>query len=104
MTLGEKIAAIRKTYGLSQQQFADKFHVTRQTVSNWENNKNYPDMSSLKMISDEYDISFDKLLKEDKDYIKSVDDTKRKMSLFKKALIISFAALIAVAAVFFYNV
>ncbi|MGN0708820.1 MAG: helix-turn-helix domain-containing protein [Anaerovoracaceae bacterium] len=88
--MGEKIAAIRKAYGLSQQQFADKFHVTRQTVSNWENNKNYPDMSSLKMISDEYDISFDKLLKEDKDYIKSVDDTKRKMSLFKKALIIFF--------------
>ncbi|MDD5921829.1 MAG: helix-turn-helix transcriptional regulator [Eubacteriales bacterium] len=101
MTLGEKIIAIRKAHNLNQQQFADKFHVTRQTVSNWENNRNYPDMSSLKMISDEYGISFDELLKEDTAYIKKVDDAKKKMSAFKRAFIITLAVLISVTAGFF---
>ena len=101
MMLGEKIIAIRKEHSLTQQQFADKFHVTRQTVSNWENNKNYPDMSSLKLISDEYGISFDDLLKEDEAFIKDVDDTKKKMSTFKRALLIVLAILIAVVVGFF---
>ena len=50
---------------MSQEQFADLFHVTRQTVSNWENNRNYPDMFSLKQISDTFQVSFDMLLKDD---------------------------------------
>lgn len=44
MSLGNKIREIRKINGLTQEQFAQKFHVTRQTVSNWENDKNYPDL------------------------------------------------------------
>lgn len=101
MTLGEKIITIRKTHNLNQQQFAEKFHVTRQTVSNWENNKNYPDMSSLKMISDEYGVSFDELLKEDEAFIKNVDETKKKVSVFKRALLISLVILALVIAGFF---
>lgn len=88
MTLGNKIQEIRKNNNLTQEEFAQKFYVTRQTVSNWENNKNYPDMSSLKMISDTYGISFDELLKKDEQYIQSVDSIKKKMSSLKKALII----------------
>lgn len=88
MALGNKIQEIRKNNNLTQEEFAQKFYVTRQTVSNWENNKNYPDMSSLKMISDTYGISFDELLKKDEQFIKSVDSTRKKMSKLKKALII----------------
>lgn len=101
MTLGEKIIRLRKEHGLNQQQFAEKFHVTRQTVSNWENNRNYPDIASLKMLSDEYGISFDVLLKEDEKYIQNVDETKRKMSTLKGALIISLVILTAMIAGFF---
>ena len=36
MDIGQKILEIRKAEGLSQTEFAEKFHVTRQTVSNWE--------------------------------------------------------------------
>ena len=39
MQLGQMIAKIRKEQGLTQEAFAEKFHVTRQTVSNWENEK-----------------------------------------------------------------
>ncbi len=101
MNLGNKIRDIRKSNNLTQEQFAQKFHVTRQTVSNWENNKNYPDLSSLKMISEEYGVSFDELFKEDEKYIKSVDETKSKMTKFKKAFIIAIILLIAVLIGFF---
>lgn len=101
MALGNKIQEIRKTNNLTQEQFAQRFHVTRQTVSNWENDKNYPDMWSLKIISDEYGISFDELLKEDEKYIKSVDNTKKKMSILKRILIVSLVILITLVVGFF---
>ena len=101
MSLGNKIREIRKINGLTQEQFAQKFHVTRQTVSNWENDKNYPDLFLLKEISVEYGISFDELFKEDEKYIKTVDDTKRKMSLFMKAMITSLIILSVGVAGFF---
>ena len=44
MDIGKKIQAIRNDHEMTQAEFADKFHVSRQTVSNWENNKNYPDL------------------------------------------------------------
>lgn len=86
MYLGEKIKEIRKDHNLSQEQFAAIFHVTRQTVSNWENNKNYPDISSLKQISDEFDVSFDILLKEDEQYIKKTDNIIKHSTLLKRII------------------
>ena len=75
MDIGNKIQAIRNDHGMTQAEFADKFHVARQTVSNWENNKNYPDLGTLRQISDEYGVSFDILLKEDQEYISRIDKT-----------------------------
>lgn len=75
MDIGNKIQKIRADHNMTQAEFADKFHVSRQTVSNWENNKNYPDLSILRSISDEYNISFDTLLKEDVEYIAQIDRT-----------------------------
>ena len=74
MDIGNKIQKIRAEQGMTQAEFADKFHVSRQTVSNWENNKNYPDLSILRSISDEYAISFDTLLKDDVEYISHIDN------------------------------
>lgn len=65
MQLGQAIAQIRKERGLTQETFAKMFNVTRQTVSNWENEKSYPDLSTLVKISDEFNVSLDVLLKED---------------------------------------
>lgn len=78
MNIGDKIIEIRKREHLSQEQFAEMFHVTRQTVSNWENNRNYPDMDSLKQISNRFGISFDELLKEDDELISRIDKTRKK--------------------------
>ena len=73
MQLGQMIAKIRKEQGLTQEAFAEKFHVTRQTVSNWENEKSYPDLQVLVDMSDRFKISLDILLKEDSKMVRAID-------------------------------
>ena len=51
MNIGTQILKIRKEKGLTQEEFGKIFHVTRQTVSNWENEKSYPDLQILIDIS-----------------------------------------------------
>ena len=55
---------MRTKKGDVKEDFAQKFHVTRQTVSNWENEKSYPDLLTLVKISDEFNCSLDAMLKE----------------------------------------
>lgn len=50
---------------LSQEELAQKIYVTRQTISNWENNKSYPDIHSLLLLSSIFNISLDQLVKGD---------------------------------------
>lgn len=64
MKIGTKIIEIRKERNMTQEDFAKLFHVTRQTVSNWENEKSYPDLQTLVQISNEFDVSLDTMLKE----------------------------------------
>ena len=56
---------------LTQEEFGKLFHVTRQTVSNWENGKSYPDLQILVSISNQFDVSLDTLLKEDLKMVQS---------------------------------
>ncbi len=65
MKLGQTIVEIRKEHNLTQEDFAKEFSVTRQTVSNWENERSYPDLLTLIKISDTYNYSLDRMLKED---------------------------------------
>ncbi|MBO5160166.1 MAG: helix-turn-helix transcriptional regulator [Lachnospiraceae bacterium] len=64
MSIGNKIYILRKKHKMSQEQFASLFFVTRQTVSNWENEKNFPDLQILIKISNQFNISLDELIKE----------------------------------------
>lgn len=77
MNIGEKIIEIRKERKMTQEDFAKIFHVTRQTVSNWEHEKSYPDLQTIIQISDEFNISLDKLLKEDIQMVKKIDSYKK---------------------------
>lgn len=61
--IGKKIQIARKEAGLTQEQAAEKLSVSRQTVSNWENEKTYPDILSVIRMSDLYSVSLDVLLK-----------------------------------------
>ena len=69
MELGKRITEIRKQNNMTQEDLAEKFHVTRQTISNWENGKSYPDLESLILISEQFDISVDMMLKEVKEIL-----------------------------------
>ena len=73
MSIGNQIMSIRRKRQLTQEQFGSLFHVTRQTVSNWENGKSYPDLQLLVAISDQFGISLDTLLKEDTKMVKAID-------------------------------
>jgi transcriptional regulator with XRE-family HTH domain len=53
MNIGNQILNIRKEKQLTQEEFGKLFHVTRQTVSNWENGKSYPDLQVLVGISNQ---------------------------------------------------
>ena len=73
MNIGNQILTIRKEQQLTQEKFGELFHITRQTVSNWENGKRYPYLQVLVDISDRFEISLDTLLKEDSKMVKSMD-------------------------------
>lgn len=70
MEIGNQIKKYRNELGLSQEELADKIFVTRQTISNWENEKNYPDIKSLVMLSNLFGISLDNLVKGDLEEMK----------------------------------
>lgn len=88
MELGKKIVKIRKDNNLTQEDFAEKYNVTRQTISSWENSKSYPDLETLVKISDDFDISLDLLLKEDKKVIENITKSQKNSRKYKKTLII----------------
>ncbi|MHC5374223.1 helix-turn-helix domain-containing protein [Enterococcus sp. LJL120] len=71
----------RLELGLTQQQAADQFHVTRQTISNWENGHNFPDTTTLLKISDVFEISLDYLLKGDQALLKTIQQREQNYSL-----------------------
>ncbi len=78
--VGKFIKELRIKNNLTQAQFADKYHVTYQAVSKWENGKNVPDISLLKQISKDYNVSIDELLSGE---VK----VKNKVSMYYLALI-----------------
>lgn len=65
MELGNRIKEYRKDLDISQEQLAEKIYVSRQTISNWENNKSYPDIHSLLRLSEVFKASLDILIKGD---------------------------------------
>ncbi|MBO0421675.1 helix-turn-helix domain-containing protein [Enterococcus plantarum] len=65
MTIGEILKEKREQLGYTQKEVAQKLYVSRQTVSNWEIGKTYPDIEKLLNLSDFYGLSLDELIKED---------------------------------------
>ncbi|EOH92886.1 hypothetical protein UAW_02927 [Enterococcus haemoperoxidus ATCC BAA-382] len=65
MEIGKLLKIRREQKNLTQQQVAAKFHVTRQTVSRWENEKSYPNIDTLVELSFFFDFSLDEILKGD---------------------------------------
>lgn len=103
MDIGSKIKDARLSAGLTQENAAESLGVSRQTISNWENGKTYPDIVSVVKMSDLYSISLDRLLKEEKavsDYVEYLDESANTVKSKKRlSTIIVSAAYLAVWAI-----
>lgn len=62
MDFGQRLKEIRKRNGLTQDAMAERLHVTRQAVSNWENNRNLPDLAMILQIAEAFSLSLDELI------------------------------------------
>lgn len=65
MELGSQIRRRRSALGLSQDELARRIYVSRQTISSWENDKTYPDVQSLLLLSNVFGTTVDSLIKGD---------------------------------------
>ena len=72
MELSIQIKKYRTDLHLSQEELAEKVYVTRQTISNWENEKSYPDIHSLLLLSSLFNVSLDQLIKGDIEKMKEI--------------------------------
>ena len=109
MDIGVKIKNARIKANLTQEQAAEAIGVSRQTISNWENEKTYPDIVSVVKMSDLYDISLDRLLKEEKpvsDYLDYLEEStnvvKSRNKLSKLVLIMTYLVIWAVSLIVFW--
>lgn len=75
MEIGKKLKDARMKSGFTQETVAEKINVSRQTISNWENEKSYPDIISVIELSSLYSISLDDLLKGDEEMKKHLEES-----------------------------
>lgn len=74
MEIGKKLKDARMKSGFTQETVAEKINVSRQTISNWENEKSYPDIISVIALSDLYSTSLDDLLKGDREMMEHLEE------------------------------
>lgn len=112
MEIGSKLKNARNKNGLTQEQAAEVLGVSRQTISNWENNRSYPDIISVIKMSDIYSVSLDHLLKEEKsmnqtyqEFLEeSTNTVKAKRRLEKIILFSTYFLVWAIAMAIFWQV
>ena len=63
MTMADRIQALRKAKGISQEELADHIGVSRQAVSKWESEQSSPDLEKVILLSDYFEVTTDYLLK-----------------------------------------
>ena len=84
MEIGKKLKNARIEAGLTQEKAAEKIDVSRQTISNWENEKSYPDIISVIALSDLYSVSIDELLKGDQKMAEHLEESTNVVKSNKK--------------------
>lgn len=109
MEIGNKLKEARNRANLTQEQVAEALAVSRQSVSNWENNRFYPDIVSVIKMSDLYSVSLDTLLKVESpmsNYYQFLEEStnvvKSRQKLTKLLEILSFVVIWAVAVLVFW--
>ena len=94
MEIGLKLKQTRVKSGFTQEQIAEKLMISRQTVSNWENEKSLPDVVSVMKMSDLYQISLDELLKGDKNMLKKIEKDIATVKSNRKMIMLGWVTII----------
>ena len=99
MELGNRLKELRKQHNINQDELAEKLFVSRQTISNWENDKSYPDIQSILLISEIFNVSVDQLLKGDVEKMERIitEQTEtdiKKMNTYGMGMLITIIALL----------
>lgn len=109
MDIGIKIKNARIKANLTQEQVAESLGVSRQTISNWETEKTYPDIVSVVKMSDLYHVSLDHLLKEEKpmssylDYLEETTNVVKSKNKFAKFILVTtYLTIWAIALIVFW--
>ncbi len=109
MDIGNKIKQSRIEAKITQEKAAEALGVSRQTISNWENEKTYPDIISVLKMSDLYHVSLDYLLKGETtmnnymDYLEESTNTVKSRNRFTKLILVfSYLIIWAIAILVFW--
>ena len=94
-SIGDRIYSLRKKLGLSQEEFANRIGVTRQIVSKWEMNQVIPLTDKLEKISEEFNISYDEILRD--------MDSKKKNNIVKYILVFLGIIIIEIVIIIIYT-
>lgn len=86
MEIGKKLRNARTRSGFTQEKAAEEIGVARQTISNWENEKSYPDIVSVIRLSTLYSVSLDELLKGDEEMIDHLEESTNIVNSNKKLI------------------
>ncbi|GIO23983.1 helix-turn-helix domain-containing protein [Oceanobacillus sp. J11TS1] len=80
MIFSERLKKEREKRGWSQTDLAEKIHVSRQSVSKWETDKNYPSIEVIIELSDLFGITIDEMLRGDKKMTEQVIQDSKKLA------------------------
>lgn len=86
MSVGKTLKYKRKAHGISQLELANQLHVSRQSVSSWENDRSVPSFDNLILLADLYKVTIDDLLKDNKDYQEKIKKNQEKIKQYEEEL------------------
>ena len=99
MELGQQLKAHRKELGISQDELAEKIFVSRQSISNWENNKTYPDIHTLLLLAETFDVSLDELIKGDVEEMKEEINAQERAGFNRDSLCFAIFGIVTVLSI-----
>lgn len=99
MEFNEKLQALRKAKGLTQEELAESLFVSRTAISKWESGRGYPSIDSLKTIAKFYSVTIDELLSGEEVLSIAEEDSKQKERKFRDLV---FGLLDCSIAIFFF--
>ena len=99
MELGQQLKAHRKELGISQDELAEKIFVSRQSISNWENNKTYPVIHTVLLLAETFGVSLDELIKGDVEEMKEEINAQERAGFNRDSLCFAIFGIVTVLSI-----